>query len=123
MARTPRPIEYDVTDDLTGEVIEEKDAETVEFAFDGKSYKIETHRDNRAKLEDFLADWIENATEVKPQKTVTTTGQKQNAGWTPKDVRTFWRENSGKNGLPDSKPNGRIFDAVYEAFNKKHAPK
>ncbi|TDL43590.1 Lsr2 dimerization domain-containing protein [Microbacterium oleivorans] len=123
MARKPRPIEYDVTDDLTDEVIDEKDAETVTFGFNGKSYEIETHRDNRAKLEDILAEWIAKAKEVKPETRRATPEQNQNAGWSAKDVRAWWSDNGGKNGLPAFQPNGRIFKTVYEAFNKKHPAK
>ena len=125
MARTEN-ITYTYTDDLTGEEVLEEELATVHFSYEGRSFTIDLSPNNAAELDEFMQKYIDKATEDKKgadKAAPAASGTKQNAGWTSKDVRAFWQENGGKNGLPDFKPNGRIFDAVYEAFNKKHPAK
>lgn len=66
-----------VTDDLTGEALDQDIAKTVQFALDGTHYEIDLSADNASSLRNDFAAWAGHARKTTPggsRRTRTTTG-------------------------------------------------
>lgn len=66
MARTYVAV---IKDDLTGEVVDQDDAESIDFAVNGKSYTIDLSKKNAAEFHKSLDKYIAVATKVGGAKT------------------------------------------------------
>lgn len=117
MARTPKPTEYIVTDDLTGKEIEENEAVTVEFSYDGQAYKIETARSNAQELSAYLKPWIDKAEVVKDEKPKTGKSRGKSKGGETEDLAAIrtWALANGHKVADRGRVAKEIKDAYYAA--------
>lgn len=110
MARTYVAV---IKDDLTGEVVDQEDAESIEFAVNGKSYTIDLGKKNAAEFHKSLDKYIAVATKVgggartrKPAR-----GSKEDL--------TAIREWGKGNGFKVS-ARGRVSSELKDAYSKAH---
>ena len=122
MARQQK-VDTVITDDLTGDVLDTDDAETVTFAVDGTTYEIDLSTKNAASLRNDFAAWTEHARKVAGSKTTgrssrgsTTTAQRPN---TDREHSAQIREWAQSNGHTVSE-RGRIAATVIDAYNAAH---
>ena len=111
------------TDDLTGDVLDTDDAETVTFAVDGITYEIDLSKKNSSSLRNDFAAWTEHARKVARSKT---TGRSTRRPGTATPGSSTDREHSARirqwaqsNGHTMSE-RGRIAAAVVDAYNAAH---
>ena len=109
MARTYVAV---IEDDLTGEVVDQQDAESIEFAVNGKSYTIDLGKKNAAEFHKSLDKYIAVATKV-----AGTSSRKPARG--SKEDLTAIREWGKENGLTVS-ARGRVSSELKDAYNKAH---
>lgn len=102
-----------IKDDLTGEVVDQEDAESIEFAVNGKSYTIDLGKKNAAEFHKSLDKYIAVATKVgggartrKPAR-----GSKEDL--------TAIREWGKGNGFKVS-ARGRVSSELKDAYSKTH---
>jgi O-methyltransferase involved in polyketide biosynthesis len=99
-------------DDLTGEVVEQKDAESIEFAVNGKSYTIDLGKKNAAEFHKSFDKYIAVATKVggagtrKPAR-----GSKEDLA----AIRGWGKENGFK-----VSERGRVSAELEDAYRKAH---
>lgn len=110
MARTYVAV---VKDDLTGEVIEDGQAESIDFAVNGKTYTIDLGKDNAAEFHNALDKYIAVATKVGGSPR----GRKS-AGRTKGDLAAIraWATENGHSVAT----RGRISADVKDAYDKAH---
>lgn len=107
-----------VTDDLTGDQLDEASVQTVQFALDGTSYEIDLSAENAQKLRDDVATWIGHA-----RKTTSRRGPRA-AGAAPRGRAAADREQSGairewaRNNGHTVSDRGRIPAALVEAYHQ-----
>lgn len=101
-----------IKDDLTGEVVEESDVESIEFAVNGKTYTIDLGKKNAADFHTALEKYIAVATKVGG------TGARKPAR-TAKDDLAAIREWGKQNGFKVSE-RGRVSSELKEAFAAAH---
>jgi len=109
MARTYVAV---INDDLTGEVIEDGDAATIEFSVNGKSYTIDLGPMNAAAFHAALEKYIAAATKIAP-----TRGSKPAARG--KEDLAAIRAWATQNGHTIA-ARGRISADVKDAYAKAH---
>ena len=109
MARTYVAV---IKDDLTGEVVDQKDAESIEFAVNGKSYTIDLGKKNAAEFHKSLDKYIAVATKVGGATT-----RKPVRG--SKEDLTAIREWGKGNGFNVS-ARGRVSSELKDAYSKAH---
>lgn len=100
-----------IKDDLTGEVVDEKDAETIAFAVNGKSYTIDLGRKNAADFHKALDKYIAVATKVGNSRGAKPARSKE-------DLAAM-REWGKANGFQVS-DRGRVSAELKDAYNKAH---
>lgn len=109
MARTYVAV---IEDDLTGEVVDQKDAESIEFAVNGNSYTIDLGKKNAAEFHKSLDRYIAVATKVgggstrKPARG----GREDLAA-----IRGWGKENGFK-----VSERGRVSTELKDAYRKAH---
>ena len=110
MAR--RKIEsYEVTDDLTKEVIPEEDATELFFSYGGTDYKIDLSKKNAEKLDGLLAPYIDAATRV-TNRTAPKSGGKSEPSKEEREAMRTWARANGHT-VSDR---GRIAQSIQEAY-------
>jgi hypothetical protein len=110
MARTLVAV---INDDLTGEVIEEGEAVTIEFAVNSKAYSIDLGRKNAADFHKALEKYIAAATRVG----ASTRGRKPAArGKTDLAAIRGWASDNGYAVAA----RGRISAEIKEAYERAH---
>jgi len=102
-----------IKDDLTGEVIEDGQAVTIEFAVNGKAYTIDLGPKNAAGFHDALQKYVAAATKVG----VTARGRGRSTAGT-KDLAAI-REWANEHGYAVAS-RGRISSEIKEAYEKAH---
>jgi len=110
-------------DDLTGQVLEDGDGETVAFALDGQSYEIDLSGDNAGQLRADLGRYVDAARKVNTSRggasgRRTGTGTGGSAGSARKDtgaIRIWARENGH-----EVSERGRVPSSVIEAYDAAH---
>jgi nucleoid-associated protein Lsr2 len=100
-----------IKDDLTDEIIDQKEAESIEFSVNGKGYSIDLGKKNAAEFHRSLDRYIAAATKVGAPKTRRPRG---NRG----DLAAI-REWGKQNGFAVSE-RGRVSTELKEAFSKAH---
>lgn len=100
-----------IKDDLTGEVIEEGQAETIEFGVNGKTYTIDLGKKNAAEFHKVLDKYVAVATKVASA----TRGRKPVAR--TKDDLAAIRAWASENGF-EVAARGRISAEVKQAYEK-----
>ncbi|WP_207770859.1 histone-like nucleoid-structuring protein Lsr2 [Microbacterium testaceum] len=110
MARKERTV-YDITDDLTGEAVDEKDAQEIFFSYAGTDYKIDLGKANAKKLDDFLAPYIDAATRVAGRTAAKSGGKTEPS----KEERNAMRTWAQANGYTVS-DRGRISQEIQKAY-------
>lgn len=100
-----------IKDDLTGEVVDEKDAVTIEFAVNGKGYTIDLGKKNAAQFHEALDKYIAAATKVGGGKPGKTARRSQ-------DLAAI-REWGKAKGFKVS-DRGRVSAELKDAYNKAH---
>lgn len=101
-----------IKDDLTGEVVEEKDAETIEFMVNGKTYTIDLGKKNAAEFHQALNKYIAVATKVGGTKT------RKPARSAKEDLAAI-REWGKQNGFKVSE-RGRVSSELKDAYTSAH---
>ncbi|HEY3408357.1 MAG TPA: Lsr2 family protein [Propionicimonas sp.] len=109
MARTYVAV---IRDDLTGEVVDPGDAESIEFAVNGKSYTIDLGKKNAAEFHKSLDKYIAVATKVGGA------GTRKPARASKEDL-TAIREWGKENGFTVS-ARGRVSSELKNAYRKAH---
>lgn len=112
---------FTYTDDLTGEAVDEKEVQHFEFNYAGNTRELYLGPENAKKFKEFL----DKSTRVKTEKSSSSGNPLLNDGWTSKEVRTWWEQNTDKlsGKAATFSKSGRIYDDVYRAFNKEHPAK
>lgn len=100
-----------IKDDLTGEVVDEKDAESIEFAVNGKTYTIDLTKKNAAEFHQALDKYIVVATKVGGTRARRGSATKQDLG--------AIREWGKANGFAVS-DRGRVSAELKDAYTKAH---
>lgn len=121
MAR--RTIEIFVSD-LSGEEIEEDEARTISFAYEGRVYSIDLSTSEGEEFDDAIKPYIDAAQKIStprasrrssaPAKTAAPTAKRDPAQ--TQAIRSWAREN----GWPDLGNRGRVPHQVEEAFEAAH---
>ena len=112
---------YEIIDDLTGEAVDEGDAEEIFFAYKGTSYRIDLSKANARKLDDLLSPYVATAQRVsggrgRPRGSGRGGGK---SGYSKEELVNI-REWATKNGHQVS-ARGRIPGKVIEAYVAAHA--
>jgi hypothetical protein len=115
-----------IVDDLDGTVLEDGDAQTVEFALDGQAYTIDLKSEHAQQLRDALAPWVAHATRVSSSRRAASNGSSRRSsgstrsasGMTPDELNEV-REWARSNGYQVA-DRGRIKASVLEAFEAAH---
>jgi hypothetical protein len=102
-----------IKDDLTGEVIEEGRAVTIEFAVNGKAYTIDLGPENAAGFHDALAKFIAAATKVGGPVRTRRSGSR---GTQDLAAIRAWATDHGYSVAA----RGRISSDIKEAYEKAH---
>jgi hypothetical protein len=105
-----------LADDLDGSDA----AGTVEFSIDGMDFEIDLSEANATELRAFLFKYMQAARPRKPKGKL----QKRNRAINPETVaaREWWRQEGGRNGVPEFQAKGRIPADVMERFRTAGAP-
>jgi hypothetical protein len=101
-----------IKDDLTGEVVDQEDAESIEFAVNGKSYMIDLGKENAAEFYKSLDKYIAVATRVAG------TSSHKPARGSKKDLAAI-REWGKENGFKVS-ARGRVSSELKGAYSNAH---
>jgi hypothetical protein len=110
MARKAQTV-YEITDDLSGEVLSEEEAVHVEFTYGGAEYELDLSPANAKKLDDFLAPYIDA---VGPKRRVRQTAASAKTRTEKRDL-TAIREWATKNGHSVA-PRGRVAQDILDAY-------
>jgi hypothetical protein len=105
-----------LTDDITGEAIEDGAGESVRFALDGAAYTIDLSDKNSAQLREVFAPYVAAARKVQAQHT-TPRGSRGSTG--PKKDLAAIREWANARGEKVSS-RGRIPSSIIEAYEAAH---
>lgn len=104
-----------ITDDITGEVIPESEAQTVAFGLDGKTYEIDLSADRAKELREVLALYVSHARAAKPApRTRVTASRKAHDGPDLAEVRAWARAQGMK-----CSDKGRVPLNVLEAWHQR----
>jgi Lsr2 len=106
-------------DDLDGTEIVDGRGERVQFALREKTYAIDLHRDNVAKLENALAPFITAATKVSSRTRRRASAKGSSNGRLSRGQISAIRAWATENGYNVSS-RGRIPAEIIEAFNAAH---
>ena len=109
MARTYVAV---IEDDLTGEVVDQQDAESIEFAVNGKSYTIDLGKKNASEFHKSLDRYIAVATKVGGA------GSRKPARGSKEDLAAI-REWGKENGFTVS-ARGRVRSELKDAYSRAH---
>ncbi|SDO98950.1 Lsr2 protein [Microbacterium testaceum StLB037] len=108
---------YIYRDDLTGEIVEEDDFQTVEFSYGGDHYTIDLGVNSAKKLDDFLAPYIDKASKAYTRYYGSPKSPTPKAGKSRPGARA-WAEEQGhvqKGGR------GRLSNDVLAKYDEAHA--
>lgn len=108
-----------MTDDVTGEVIEDGAGGTVFFSFDGTSYEIDLSEDTAAKFREAVSDYVSAARKVGGSRGGRRGSSGGSAGRSSADELQRIREWATANGYEVAN-RGRISGAVREAYAAAH---
>lgn len=108
-----------MTDDLTGEVIEDGAGGTVSFFFDGSSYEIDLSEDTAAKFREAIGDYVSAARKVSGSRGSRRASSASSTGRSSADELQRIREWAAANGYEVAN-RGRISGAVREAYAAAH---
>jgi hypothetical protein len=101
-----------IKDDLTGDVVDQKDAESIEFAVNGKSYTIDLGKKNAAEFHKSVDKYIAVATKVGGVRTrKPARGSKEDLA----AIRGWGKENGFK-----VSERGRVSTELKDAYSKAH---
>jgi hypothetical protein len=101
-----------IKDDLTGEIVDEKDAETIEFTVNNKTYTIDLGTKNAADFHRALGKYIAVATKVAGTKT-------HKPARSNKEDLAAIREWGKQNGFKVSE-RGRVSSELKDAYTSAH---
>ncbi len=114
-----------IVDDLDGTVLDDGEAQTVEFSLDGQAYTIDLKTEHAQQLRDALAPWVAHATRVSSSRRAASNGSSRRSsstrsasGMTPEELNEV-REWARSNGYQVA-DRGRIKASVLEAFEAAH---
>lgn len=103
-------------DDLDGTEIEDGEAETIDFAFDGKSYSIDLGRENSAAFREAIQPYLSAARPADSGKKRATKGSRRSSSSAPRGETGKIRAWARDNGYTVS-DRGRIPADILEAYN------
>lgn len=103
---------YQITDDLTGESLNEDEAVTLAFSYGGTSYEIDLSKKNADKLDTFIAPYIDAARKVRAPKA--SPSKKSGIEGRP-GLRAWAKENGFK--VSDR---GRVSQEAQDAYDAAH---
>lgn len=104
-----------MTDDVTGEVIEDGAGGTITFAFDGTSYEIDLSDDTAAKFRAAISDYVSAARKVSGSRGSRRASSTSGTGRSSADELQRIRQWAAANGY-EVAARGRISGAVREAY-------
>ena len=108
-----------MTDDVTGEVIEDGAGGTVTFAFDGTDYEIDLSDGTAAKFREAISDYVSAARKVSGSRGSRRASSPSSTGRSNSDELQRIREWAAANGH-EVAARGRISAAVREAYAAAH---
>jgi hypothetical protein len=108
-----------MTDDVTGEVIEDGAGGTVSFAFDGTSYEIDLSDATAATFREAISDYVSAARKVSGSRGSRRGSSTSSTGRSSADELQRIREWAASNGYEVAN-RGRISGAVREAYAAAH---
>ncbi|MFZ0529051.1 MAG: Lsr2 family protein [Propionicimonas sp.] len=111
MARTYVEV---VKDDLTGEITEDGQFETIEFGVNGKSYSIDLNPKNAAEFHATLTKYIAAATRIPVPAKARRSGSGRSDTAQLASIRAWAKQNGYQVA-----PRGRISAEVLEAYNNR----
>jgi hypothetical protein len=104
-----------MTDDLTGEVINEGEGRTVTFGFDGTSYEIDLSDKSADDMRELLSEYIAAGRKITGRSGGARTGSRKTSSDDLQKIRQWAQENGH-----EVSSRGRIASSVREAYDAAH---